>query len=326
MSHNSEERRTSRYLNSVWLFWVLASGIVGLSVGVTRGLTMQERSLPTWTLVGVGVGVVVGFLAMSIAGRRERPGRRSVHLMAPIGLALPAVCWAGVVVSLHVGSVLPAIGAVGLGLVLMNVARRAYAEDILHTGVHAWHAGRHRVAVQTLEAAVEAKALVPAPMRAHACFTLGLIALADEDLERAEGWLLRVPGHGRTAQQARVSLALVQALRGRIESAQRSVSSLDFREGGETVRHKADGVRLLIVLREQGVQAARDLAERTLRDRSSALQVGLTAWLRWRDGDVEEALFLLEPNNMLRVRHSELVHLVPEMGEVVAMAEAARAG
>lgn len=307
--------------------WLLSGGALGLAGGVTRRLLFGADHLQSDMLIGVAGMGAAAMVAMMLDDRRRegavalvdgRGRRRQVRsgwlYAVPIAVGAPSLFWLGVVGTVQVGSALPVVGFGAAGATALWAARRVVARDALRRALESLEAGDASDARAALEDLATAR-WVPSSEADTARLNLGMVALASGELIEAERWLARVRlGVPRTF--ATVSLALLRVLDGQLDAGESLLGTLYAQKAGQVVRTQADAVRTLIVLRREGVDSGRDLAER-LHERSGSLLTGLVAYLRWKQGDeagADAALF----GNRATILGSGMAGLVPEIAEVLA--------
>jgi hypothetical protein len=116
-----------------------------------------------------------------------------------------------------------------------------------------------------------------------------------------------------------VGYALVMALRGELDHADGQLLRVHRGRTDRGVRAQADAVRLLLVWRRTGDEAALELAARIEGSSSPVLLRGLHQVLRWRCLGIEAVTLDLGIRDALTARMWHV--LVPEIGALLAAAE-----
>lgn len=333
-----EEATRSRHTGSVLLAWMASGAAIGMGLGTTVQLVrpdgMDAGQVATAMALGFpAVMLVAGWVALRVerslaASRPAVPDARGelsrplhVGLWAvPLGLALPALGLSVIVVSLATRSWLPAVlfgvGALGLGW----GARRLLASHRLTRALEDLERGDIRSARAGLEA-LERGWVSTRNLRVAARLNLGLLDLADGELERAAGWYARVSG-GPGAPLASAGLALVRVLQGRHADAEATLLQAMSDPRASLAQGQIDAVRVLLVLRTEGPSAARLLGDQLHHGDAGALLNGVLARARHADGDLAGARELLDPHTVDALESGGWAAVIPELAVTLADARA----
>ncbi len=323
-----DEASSDTHLTVVVGAWAVAGASAGTLAGATLQLVGQSPSVVPWAVGGLGAAALAGFLAWTVERRmaRARPavadgrGRMSRPLglwILALPLALLVVALAGMVViaSVRADSLVP-----GLAFLLAAGGMAWFARPLLAS---------HRLtrAVQVLERGqldeaqarlvrLAGSAWVDRGSRAQAQLNLGLLSLRRGDLDQAARWYV-LPARGKARAFAQTGLALVAAIQGRHESAEDALRRARAAGGGRAIQGEADAVRLLMVLRREGPQAAVVLAERLSGAGAGLLFRGIHAAALHATGDAMGAELVLSGGVGEALRGSGLAGVIEEVREVV---------
>lgn len=309
------------------LRWALVVGTWGLSfaaVGTAAGVTAQ---LGGWSgaaqglaslglLVGVGLGALV--LWIERLGARQRPevvgangvAERPLHgavLLVPLCLvAAPGLSWLAGAAALVVQSPLPALGF-GTGVLgALWAAHRVWAQHRLARGLEAYQVGEGTGGL----AQVATSRWVTRPVRDGARINLALVALQEGRGEEALRWL-DAPWRGSAAAWAAAGRALALLLvESRVDDAEEALREALVLPGRSAVDAELDAVRVLIVWRQHGPDAARDIAEQLYGPGAGVLHRALLG--RLQGGPEGERL--LEAPAVRSLLRSGLGRAIPELG------------
>jgi hypothetical protein len=196
----------------------------------------------------------------------------------------------------------------------MLVGRPALAARALTRAVEALESGdtlRARARLLALERAF----WVPATSQIMAALNLGFLSFADGDLEEAARWYERA-GRGRLNPYAATGLALVRTLQARWPEAEELLNSAGVGSAGRLAQAEIDGVRLLLALRREGPQEARELGERLNGPGAGGLFLAVLAACRRKTGDESGALVLLGDPTVEDTLQSGLGEWVAELKEL----------
>jgi hypothetical protein len=287
-------------------------GLGGAALGTAAGLTAQLFEAPSGFAPGLGIG---GMLAGAVLGagalvvERDRSLRRPLlvdgvgtpqrplHgavLGVPVLVAVPSLLW--LVGACLVGFRQPlAAGAFGMvALVVGWAGLRVLGRHRLTRALEALELGRTERGVPLLHALAEAW-WPGRSTRAAARLNLALLALNAGNGDEAIGWAAPIRG-GAAGAWAATARALGLLLRGDpLEDVEACLVVALGSPGARAVRPEADAVRVLVVWRRDGPEAAREVGEALLDPTSTALHRGLLASLRARAGDGAGAAALRTP-------------------------------
>jgi hypothetical protein len=327
--HPPVESRPSRG----WALVVAAWGIAGFTLGIAVGFTARVLGGPSWAAT---VGGAVGMVALAIAGAvvarmerwsaadrpplvdgRGRP-RQPVHAWVfapPVLILLPSLAWLGAGTWLALGSPWAAapFAAVILGLLL--AVRESAAAHWFAVALQRLEAGEP-VAGQAALEHLATRFWVPARVAVGARVNLGLAALSTGDLASANRWFTGID-QGPGGAWALTGLALVRVLDGAHAEAEALLADAMTGTSARHVQPQADAVRLLLVLRREGIAAASALGEHLLGPTSTALFRGLLASIRRSSGDGEGATALLTPTTLHELRAMGLIRQLPELAPLL---------
>ena len=261
---------------SVLGVWGAAGAAVGSAVGgvlqVTQGMAGASS---TWGTLGIGIGAAVGAAALVVERRaaEERPmlvdasGRASRPLhgllfAGPVLAAIPALLVLGVVATVGIGHVAPAIA---FGITALAVA---------WAGVRVWSTHRFTTALEAVErgdlgaARDRLQGLAGAwvatrSARSAARLNLGMMALQQGDGSEALRWYDQVGGRSASAW-AYAGRALATLLLGDLDAAATALGEASASPGARQVQEQLDAVRVLLVWRTEGPEAAQLLGHRLM--------------------------------------------------------------
>jgi hypothetical protein len=305
--------------------WMLTGAVLGTVAGVltdAMGLSTRGPFLAGVSFVlGAGLAGMVAFRverSRSLArpslvdarGRRTRPVHAALYL-APIGVALPSMILLGILGSLRTQSPFPAIAAASLWVALVGMGRRLVHGHRVRLALEADEVGDRRGAIAAFHVVAGTWWSSVASRRA-AHLSLGMMHLELGELEAAARSLVAVRG-GRAETLARPALALVRLLQGHNHVAERLVREAAAGGGGPVVQTQADAVRVLLVWRNEGLEAGRGVGERLLGPGAGGLFLGVLAALRQADGDHTGAQTALAGGVLESLQERGLDQLVPEL-------------
>lgn len=290
------------------MFWAMGGTALGAAVGAWLQIFGQLH-----TLVGPAFGGGISFFFLGlISHRAERhwamsrkqmlDGRgRLVRPMAAWLMMLPmtlgALGFLGLVVvaALRSGSTSPLLVFVIAAIGFIGVSRPVLGGRSLRRAVEALDAGRVGEAKRRLMQ-IEAAVWWTRSVRSMAALNLGLMSVSAGDFEEAGQWYARA-AEGKARALAWTGLSLVRALQLRFGEAEDLLHRASATGEGRHAQAEIDGVRLLIVLRRDGAEDARQLGERIWGTAPGGLFLALLATARHNAGDVEGAreLVLSEP-------------------------------
>lgn len=306
--------------------WMGAGAVLGTALGATAELVGRTDGSAVDALLMTGGFGGLGALAWWLDRRRTAPqvldaqGRGFLPL-ATATWVLPLV---GVVLGL---GALVVIGSLRAGSLWPGVLFALAALGIAWSARPWWANRRVAAALQLAEAGevsrarelltqVAASGLTPRHTRELAHLTLGGLALRSHDLVAAERALVR-PVRGVVATHAAVSLALVYALQERYEQAEAQLRRARAGRGARGVQAELDGVRALLVMRREGVDATLALAEPLAHDGAGALLLGVLAVARLDSGDEDGCDALLDVRVRTGLARTGLDVLVPEIARTL---------
>lgn len=285
----------------VLLIWAACGACIGASLGLTLQLV---RGLAGGTAIfgiaGVLVGGLTGAVALQIerrqaasrpavlgpAGNRSRP-LHGLLFVLPAMAAVPFTLWFGVIGSVAAEELVPAFAFGMLALALTWGALRAWGRHQLTRALQALELGQAMEARRQLEA-LEGNVFATWGARLSARINLGALALEEGRLDDAARWFASVRT-GAWSGYAAAGLALVHVLQGRLEPAEEALRAALASSTARAVQAQIDAARLLLVLRQEGEDAARALGEQLLDDQAAGLFRAVLAALRHKAGDLSGA-------------------------------------
>jgi hypothetical protein len=326
------ERAPTQAVGGVVLAWMVAGAAIGVAVGLTTQVTGQDlggRISPSDLGAALGIGCTFGMAALgALALRAERgwaadrpavadshgDAVRPVHVglyALPMALAAPALLTLVVVASVAADSLAPA-GVFGLGGVGMAWgAVRLLSAHRLRAALEALEDGDERGATQRLTA-LQSSWWSTRATRATARLNLGLLALAAGDAGAAITWWDAVPS-GPGAPFARAGTAMARVLQGRLDDADAAVLTAMSDPRAHVAQGWIDAVRLLLVVRREGVDAGRSFGEQLLHGDAGELYLGLLASLRLQAGDRAAAQELVDDDLLDGLDAGGWTRAVPEL-------------
>jgi hypothetical protein len=314
-------------LTGVLAAWMVAFTVLGTALGATLQVVALASSAAPVAGASAAGGLLLGGLAYTLDRRRGGPGAlrdargREVRPVAlwvwgiPFVVALLALAALGLVGTVHSGSAVFAGGAALAAVGLAVIARPMIASNAATRAMLALDRGDHAAARAGFAELVDA-IWVPAGLREQAALHLGLIALREGRLQDAARWYAR-PRRGKAAAFAQTGLALVEVLLGAHAPAQAALRRAGSGGHGALVQGEADAVRLLLVLRTEGAEAARELGDRLLDDGAGVLFRAVLAVARARCGDPAGAAQLRDEGLAQAIRDTHLEGVVTELGEAL---------
>lgn len=310
-----------------WVAVVVAWALAGATVGTAVGATLQVGGwLANGAPIGLGSAAFAGIvgagalvLERSRADRRpelvDTRGQRSrpLHgalLAVPVLAALPALAWLVVVVSLGWSSPVPALVFSMLGVGVAWGGQRVWSSHRLTRALEHLELGQRDRAVRELEA-LAGSWVASRGVRTAARLNLALLALAEGDGDAAVDWAeVPSPRSGAYAWAA-VTRALGHLLRGDApDEAEDWLHKAVSGPGARAVQPEADAVRVLLVWRREGPQAARQVAEELWSPGSTTLHRAMLMVLRRDAGTPADDLRTDEVDGLL---HGGLGRAIPEL-------------
>lgn len=306
-------RGTPPVLSLRLTLWTALGGAWGLSAGLLAWLLGAQVDLGPWTVAGALLGAVFG---ASAGGRLGAWG-----LLLPGWLALPALAWLAVAGSVAVSSAAPVLILGGLAVAIAFSLRRGHHGLRLRTLLDRLAQGDAAARSELSRVAGASALRFGSGQRDQAAMALGMDALGRADLVGAARWLdlVSTPGLRGWAVAPR---ALVDVLRGDLDGAERRLRSLTDQEMDGVARALADEVRVLLLLRRDGIDAAMHLAQGLHGPAAGGLLHGLLAWLHLARGDEDQAEALLDPPGRAKIEASGVVLVVSELRDVLDAFEA----
>lgn len=296
--------------------WGMAGACLGAGLGA--GLAAPVAPLALGGSAGLGlVGALAFFFEHRAAGRRKALVDSRGRLVRPlstwvsavpialggVGVAILVALW-----SAHTRSFAPAAAFAGVFGVLGLVVRPMAARRALTSAVVLIEQGEPERARRVLEG-LERGLLPTRPVREMARFNLGLIAIYAGDLDDAAVWFQRA---GCSAHAA-TGLALVRAVQGAFSEADALLGVASRAKDARHAHAEIEGVRLLLVLRQDGAGEARQLGERRMGPDAGALFQAVLAAARSGDGDEQGADELLRVESVQATIEAGVGLVVPEL-------------
>ncbi|MCB9674260.1 MAG: hypothetical protein H6737_04035 [Alphaproteobacteria bacterium] len=325
----SEAPARTPLAGTVLLAWMMSGGVIGLAAGLTSQVLGFDPRVATPLGIGsIAAMTIAGGIALQVErarakhrpavlserGRHERPLHAALFAI-PMAFAVPALVALVVVGSVATSSLVPAVlfgtGGFGLGW----AARRVASSHTLTAALEALETGdtaRARELLQRLEVGW----MSTRAGRTTARLNLGMLALSEGDLDGAARYYETIASEpGRSF--ARAGLALVRVLQDRLEEAEAAVLDAMGAEQAHGVQGQIDTVRLLLVLRKDGDQAARAMGEQLLTMEAGELFRGVLALLRRRAGDAAGAGELADAHTLQALEESGWAGVIPEISELL---------
>lgn len=307
--------------------WALAGAVVGTALGIAATSVGLVGAMAPVGTAGVILGLLAGLVAFWIDRRRaaRRPplldGKgRWVRPMAAWVLGTPLVVGGlglmGLLVlgSIRTGSLVPAALSVVGAYALVAFGRPLVGSRALARAVVALEAGDVADARDRLTR-IERSAFIPHATRTMAAVNLGLLALFEGRLDEAAGWYERGGGpEGRSL--AATGLALVRTLQGRWGEAEELLDRASMHRDSRSAHTEIDGVQLLLVLRRDGPEAARERGERMVGPGAGSLFLAALAAARSKAGDPIGARLLRADPGVEEFLQSGFGEVVPELREL----------
>ncbi len=301
--------------------WAAAGGGVGLAAGASARLVGGEGSALWPTALGAALLAVLGWavLTRTARGLAERPAvadhRGRAHrpwpawvTVVPAAVGVAAAVWLAAVAALWVGSLVPLLVAAGLVGAALWSGRVTWVRHRLAVGLQAEAEGRVEDARRVLSSLAVSRLAGPG-MKATAALDLGLMAMRQDALARAERWLTIAARTSSTGGVASAALVVVCLRKGDHAAAERWL-----RQGlaGGAASRELDGARALFVLRTEGPAAALDLGERLLDPDAGSLLRGTVAAAR-RGLGLHPGAGLAEPELLRALDQAGLRAALPEL-------------
>lgn len=318
------ERRVTQRATLVVGAWGLATTAVGTAIGVTLQILGSPNASAVFGVGGLVMGLAagVGVLVLERTQARGRPAlvgargldERPLHgavLGLPIVLALPAVLWLVVVGSLAVQSLVPA-GLFGLGaLALAFAGLQVLAQHRLARALESLDEAPSEEAMLRLTTLAKSP-LTPRAARRTAQLAVAMTRLQEGRGLEALGWFEGIED-GEAAAWAATGRAMASLLLAQAPSdAEAHLQAAFDSDHANAVRAQADAVRVLVVWRRDGPDAARRLAEQLHGTDATPLHLALLARLRAITGD-EDGAFALDTPAIRALVASGLGRAIPEL-------------
>ncbi len=301
------------------IVWTMLGALHGLAIGTTLHVVgVWEGAGPIFGVAGTATGLALGTIVLWME-RRHALGRpaivradggrsRPVHLLATVGPlvgSIPALMWLGVLLSVVLGNLGPAVLFGGAAFAAAFGANGAWFSQRFLGALESLELGDDAAAVATLEI-IQGHPLAPKKDRIGALIALGGVAMQAGQLEASSRWYAKSI-ELRPYAQARIGLAVSRALTGHEDEAESLMRDALQDPGAVHIQAQADFLRLLLVCRSEGRAAALELGERLQGQSSGGLFLGLLASLH--DGPNRDALI---PGGLLGVVPEGLARAVPE--------------
>jgi hypothetical protein len=310
-----------------WVTVLVAWGLAGATVGTAIGATLQVASLlQNGAALGLGAALFGGFagggaLILERSRSEQRPelvdtrGHRSrpLHgllLAIPVGLALPALGWLVVVVSLGWSSWVPAVVFSMLAVGVAWGGQRVWSSHRLTLALERLELGQRDRAVRDLELLARSW-LASRGVRTAARLNLAMLALTEGDGDGAVDWADAPSPSSAAYAWAAVTRALGHLLRGdALDEVEDCLQKAVSGPGARAVQPEADAVRVLLVWRREGEAAARLVAEELWGPAATTLHRALLLVLRRQSGEAVDDLDTEEVEGLL---HGALGRAIPEL-------------
>ena len=311
--------------------WMLAGATAGTSLGATLQLFGVLKGMVVAIAMGTAVVAAitgaVGFRwerAHSLAsrpaiidgrGRLARP--LNVWLLGtPILIAIPSLMWLALVGSLSTESLFTGFAFLMAAMALAWAARKLVSAHFLARGIEALELGDAQEASSRLET-LQSHWWATKAARTASWMNLGVLSVQRGDLPSALYWYERIDSGETTTAFATVGRALVKVLQNEFEEGEQLLLQAMTGTASRIVQTQADEVRLLLVLRRDGAEEARQLGERLLGPGAGSLFLGVLAAARARGGDTLGARTLLDGGAEESLRATGLSKVVPELHELL---------
>lgn len=298
-----------------WLAVLGSWGMAGASAGSAVGGVMQavqgvEGASSAFGTAGIAVGAGLGALAL-IAERKASEARpvlmdargqpsRPLHgalFAVPVGVALPSLLVLGLVASLSLGSLVPlaAFGATAFAVAWAGL--RVWSTHRFTTALEAVEEGDHALAHDRLASLADSW-VASRSARGAARLNLGMIALQDGRGADALAWIEGMSGTPPAWAHAGRALALL--LQQRPEEAEAALGAGLASDGARLVQEQLDAVRVLLIWRTEGPEAARLLGERLGGPAATPLHRAMLAALRPEPGSLDDEVQALVASGLGR--------------------------
>ena len=285
--------------------WGLAGASVGSAVGGVLQVTQGMAGASSWAgTLGIGGGALLGAVALVIERRQaeQRPllldargrGARPLHgvlFAIPVLAAIPALLVLGVVATIGMGHIAP-FAAFGVT-----------AGAVAWAGVRVWSTHRFTSALEDLErgdveqarerlAALATSLTASRSARTAARLNLGMMALQEGQGADALLWYDAI-GSGGAMAWALAGRALALLLVDRADAAATALSEAVASPAARQVQEQLDAVRVLLVWRTEGAEAAKVVGERLASPAATPLHRALLAALRAEEGSRDDEVMAL---------------------------------
>jgi hypothetical protein len=279
--------------------WGMAGAAAGSAIGgLLQGLQGVEGAAAAVGSAGIGVGALLGAVALVTErkGAESRPllvdarghGSRPLHgwlFAVPVAVVIPSLWVLGVVATLAVGSFVPLLAFGSTSLVVAWAGLRVWSSHRFTIALEAAEQGDPLLARERLAQLADSW-WCSRSARTAARLNLGMMALQAGDAVEALRWLQQVGPEG--AAWAGPSRALAWLIEGEPERAQEALAEGMASAGARQVQEQLDAVRVLLVWRTEGPEAARALGERLAGPSATPLHRALLAALRPEAGSLDD--------------------------------------
>jgi len=319
-----------------WLAALGAWGMAGASVGSAVGGVLQitqaaAGASSTGGTIGMLAGGVLGGVALVVERRaaEERPvlvdasgrGSRPLHgllFAGPVVAAIPALLVLGVVATVGIGHIAPAVAFSITALAVAWAGLRVWSTHRFTTALEAVERGDLGVARERLASLARAW-VATRSARTAARLNLGMMALQQGDATEALRWYDQVAGRSASAW-VDTGRALALLLAGELDAAAEALGRASASAGARQVQEQLDAVRVLLVWRSEGSEAARQLGQRLMSPVATPLHRGLMLALDPRDRRSDSV-----DDELAALLHSGLGQALPELEAVRVRVPAHRA-
>ena len=299
--------------------WAFAGASIGTATGATLEVLGMVSGVASIGILTGGLSGFVGFFAFLLErrlshqrpavadsrGRMRRPMRGWIYGM-PLFFLVAGLMVLVVIGSVRSASVIPGLLFLVAAVGLMWFGRPLLSSSRLTQALQAAESGDPESAVHQLEDLHKAWWATRSG-RNHARLNLGFFALQRGALDEAASWYL-LATTGASAGFSASGLALIRVLQGKFAEAESCLASAAGSRAGKALQGEIDGVRLLLILRKDGPEAARELGDRLTGPGMGSLFLGILAAAHRQTGDLEGATRVLDG-----VPPSPLANIVAEL-------------
>lgn len=314
----------------VLVAWLLTGGLTGGTVGISlQNMAGIPDAAVAGCMAGCFVFTLTGWSAITIERRhaRARPAlldasgqrRRPLHVWVwalPALLAVPSLLWMVILGTVLSRSPFPAIAFAMTTVALLWGLGRLFSHHRLTHALESLELGEITYAKHVLER-LQAYPFTTRTARSAARLNLGLLCAREGALGDAAYWYNQIGPGTSTSAFAEVGLGLIRVLEGDYGAAERHLVAATHSRGGRVIQAQSDSVRLLLVLRRDGAEAARTLGEQLIEPDSGSVFVGVLAFVRHECGDPVAAYELLNGASAQAILETGMTGVITELQQVL---------